>query len=211
FVFRQVVAQQDFRIAAILADILEKAAPVAGAQLNEFADFVQHGIDVALNSSRHDRQGVVPMIAGQDNAIPVDDLAAPRGNGYHGDPVLLGPGRQAVMADHLQMPQTYPQQTEAQQRKKAGHPDAHQHALALDLRSLLEFEHAWRRPQTAPPSPSSWRRCGICNSTSTNGHNSAMRKADHSQFHPSHSPASQPSMRRLADLAMTKMGSTCRH
>src|SRR5690606_37833502 len=160
-------------------------------------------------SSDLHRERVVAMIAREHDAVAIHDFAATRRNRDHRDAILLRARRQAFVTYHLQMPEARAQKTEAEQRENAGHPGAHHHALALLLRRLLEFEHGV--PQTAPPSPSSRRRCGICSNTSTSGHSNAMKMADHSQPHPSHSPASQPSMSRLADLAMTKTGSMCTH
>ena len=97
----QVIAQQNFRVAAVLRDALLESTAVTRAKFHQFPYPVQHIVHRLTQAGWHGGQGVVPIVAGQNFAITVQDLATTGRNRDNGNPVLICPGGKAFVAHHL--------------------------------------------------------------------------------------------------------------
>ncbi|CPP66361.1 Uncharacterised protein [Bordetella pertussis] len=170
----EVVAQLQAGIAAGFAHPALEAALVGRADVHDPRQAIEQLVQVA-GLGRHDLQGIGAIVARQDFAVAVQDLASPRRDGHDGDTVPVRPLGEALVAVDLQVPEPARQHAEAGQREQAAHPGAQAKALLLLLAGFLEFEHAPARIRrrkirrrrsvaaacAAPSRPAArWRRSG---------------------------------------------------
>ncbi|MNS62170.1 hypothetical protein D3C72_952200 [compost metagenome] len=142
----QIVAQEQAGVAAGFRRAPLEAPLIRRADVDDFGQALEQLVHVA-GMGRHHFQRIGTVVARQDFAVAIQDLAAPRRNRHHRDAVAVRAFGQAFVTVNLQIPEPADQHAEAHQGEHAAHPGAQAEALLLLLAGFLEFKH-----HASPPS-----------------------------------------------------------